>query len=158
MKSQAVATSETIRQAIEAVRRDAGQQELDQLTALVWLLKAAEREIDSLKERVRTSALKKLGSDTKVPLDGRLGTTQVTFMPDSVKLKPSADVDQLKQVLGDRFPELFKIVPERVEPQPGFQDRLLEFDAPKPVIDLVEAAVSYSPRSARVSTPRAPKV
>jgi len=159
MKSQATTTIETVRQAIEAVRRDAGPQEVDQMTALLWLKNVAEREAEKLKKGVRTGALKQLKGDaTKVPVTGRMGTTQVTFMTDSVMVRPNVPVDRLRQALGDRFSELFKTIPERIEPVPGFKKALEEFDGSPPVIDLVESAVSYSPRAARVSPPRAPKV
>lgn len=158
MKSQAVTTFETVTQAVEAVRREAGPSEIDQMAALVWLEKAAERAANELKSRIRVAALMKLSEGNKVPMSGRLGVTQVTFMPPTVKLRPDADRDQLKRILGDRIEELFTIIPEKIEPVKGFRDALDHFDGPKPIIDLVEAAVSYSDRSARVQPPRAPKV
>ena len=159
MKSPAITTHDTVRQAVEAVRRDAGPQELDQMTALTWLLKLAEHEVAKLKQKVRSAAFHKLsGDEANVPMPGRLGTAQVTFMLPTVKLRKDAPVDQLKKILGGRFTELFKVIPERIEPVNGFKKKLDDFVAPKPIIDLVESAVSYSDRSARVQPPGAPKV
>ncbi len=157
-KSQAVRISEAILRAIETIRHQAGPQKIDQMTALHWMAARTKITLTELKEGIRNDAFKKLKDDKRVPITGQLGTAQVMFMRPSVQLTEEADLDRLREILGDRFEEFFKIAPEQIEPVPAFSDRLDDYDGPQPIRDLLEVAVTYSPRPARVNPPRAPKV
>ena len=157
-KTRGNIVAEAIRGSIEAIRHQAGSQPIDQLTALHWLVKTTQAVLDGLKDAARQDALSQLKDDQKVSLTGHLGTTQVVFMRPAIKLTPSAKVEQLREILGDQFLEFFKVVPEKIEPVGGFSDVLDEYDGPKAIRDLLDAAVTFKERPARVSPPRPPKV
>lgn len=158
MKTPSIQVAEAIRKAIEAIRHLAGPRIVDQMTALNWLMKAVESEVDELKLIVRKEAFTKLDDSHTVKLDGALGVTRVAFQRPGVTLRTDADLVKLRKALGDDFEKFFRVIPEKIEPVKKFSEAMDNYEGPKVIRDLIESSVSYTEKSARVAPPRAPKI
>jgi hypothetical protein len=146
-----------VRDAIEATLELAGPNECDRGTALEWLIKKAEAELELIKVSIRNEASVSMGSNPKrphVPINGVLGKVTVTMIDIKPVLKPDANLDVLKAVLGDKFKNFFEEVPATYRPSKDFEKALESYDGVTQIRSLVCGSVDYKPQTPRVNFPQ----
>ena len=142
---------------LAALLEVAGDSDIDQGTALDWMIKNAKGKQDILKGTLRQRGLVELNpTDRQAVLDGKLGVVSVTFTDTKVVIKKGADIDAIKEQLGDEvFDKLFE-TKTTYTPKKTFDESLSASVLNSPVKIKVAASIEYKTNAPRVSFPKAP--